>query len=355
MILIDIKINLSKVIQPGTIYFVEERDLLGFATPNYVKIGLVKDNLKGRSSDDRKDEHQTGNPRPLVVVDSINTEANVSTLETMIHQSLAMYRHRGEWFVKPNGELKLFIDKAKYLNDILSKGFKKLIDIDALSKEEDNGIEIDTTKEIIEIHNELININLQLKKIDERKKIIELTLRNLTGNIAKNIEGICCYKFKKGSSRLDNKKFEIDHPKIFEKLAKESINPNFNLKRQSTFKKSQKRIELENNIKMQKNNGHLETLDNNQETKNLHHQWLYSHVLRQPLESKRDDLISNLKLICGTNYGIKDICSWSRKKIKKVSKSDLKDFDNKFIDKYIYKSNDGFSFSVNPFRPYKFN
>ena len=39
--------------QPGTIYFVEERDLLGFPTPNYVS-GLVKENEKGRSSDDKK-------------------------------------------------------------------------------------------------------------------------------------------------------------------------------------------------------------------------------------------------------------------------------------------------------------
>ena len=35
--------------QPGTIYFVEEKDLLGFPTPNYVKIGLVKENEKGTS------------------------------------------------------------------------------------------------------------------------------------------------------------------------------------------------------------------------------------------------------------------------------------------------------------------
>ena len=139
--------------QPGTIYFVEERDLLGFPTPNYVKIGLVKENEKGRSSDDRKDEHQTGNPRPLVVVDSIDTEANVSTLETMIHQSLAMHRHRGEWFVKPNGELKLFLEKAKNLNNIVFNKVEKSIKIDVFSKKEDNGIEIDATKEINEIHN----------------------------------------------------------------------------------------------------------------------------------------------------------------------------------------------------------
>ena len=39
----------------GVIYFVEEKDLLGYSTPNYVKIGLVKDNQIGRSAEDRKD------------------------------------------------------------------------------------------------------------------------------------------------------------------------------------------------------------------------------------------------------------------------------------------------------------
>ena len=89
-----------------------------------------------------------------------------------------------------------------------------------LSKKEDNGIEIDATKEILEIHAELINTNLQLKKLDEEKKIIELTLRTFTGSIAKNIDGISNYKYKKGSSRFDNKKFEIDHPILFQNLVK---------------------------------------------------------------------------------------------------------------------------------------
>jgi len=31
----------SKLNNPGIIYFVEEKDLLGYSTPNYVKIGLV--------------------------------------------------------------------------------------------------------------------------------------------------------------------------------------------------------------------------------------------------------------------------------------------------------------------------
>ena len=42
----------SKLNNPGIIYFVQEKDLLGYSTPNYVKIGLVKDNEIGRSGED---------------------------------------------------------------------------------------------------------------------------------------------------------------------------------------------------------------------------------------------------------------------------------------------------------------
>ena len=58
----------SKLNNPGIIYFVQEKDLLGYSTPNYVKIGLVKENEIGRSGEDRKDEHQTGNPDLFILL-----------------------------------------------------------------------------------------------------------------------------------------------------------------------------------------------------------------------------------------------------------------------------------------------
>ncbi len=39
-----------------------ERDLYGYPCGPYVKIGLVKGNDDGRSSFERRKEHQTGNP-----------------------------------------------------------------------------------------------------------------------------------------------------------------------------------------------------------------------------------------------------------------------------------------------------
>jgi len=345
---------LSTQKQPGTIYFVEEKDLLGFPTPNYVKIGLVKENEKGRSSIDRRDEHQTGNPRPLIVVDSLETNANVSTLETMIHQALAMFRHRGEWFVKPNGKLKPFLEKANSLENIVQTKIDNLISIDEFSDIEDSGIEIDPSEEIINLHKELTCINEQIKTLDEEKKIIELTFRNFGGAKAKEIDGICSYKYKKGSQRLLTKRFQEDHPELFEKYSRDSITSNFTIKKQPTFIKKKLRSELEENLKLQVNNGNYEVIENNDETKTLHHQWLSIMVAKQPLEIKKESLITELKLECGENKGIKNICSWSRKKSKKLSKSDLKNLKQDFLEKYLETTKDSFSFVVNPFRPYTF-
>ena len=49
------------------IYFMTERDLFGYPCGPYVKIGLVKGNDDGRSSFERRKEHQTGNPREIII------------------------------------------------------------------------------------------------------------------------------------------------------------------------------------------------------------------------------------------------------------------------------------------------
>ena len=58
---------------------------------------LCKDrsgNDDGRSSFERRKEHQTGNPREIIVEAEVKTHAQVSTLN-FIHQRLAKYRIHG--------------------------------------------------------------------------------------------------------------------------------------------------------------------------------------------------------------------------------------------------------------------
>jgi hypothetical protein len=80
----------------GTLYFITERDPFGDRSGSDVKIGLVRENDTGRSSLDRLLEHQTGNPRILVVAESLATSAPISVFETSVHQQLASHRVCGE-------------------------------------------------------------------------------------------------------------------------------------------------------------------------------------------------------------------------------------------------------------------
>ena len=101
----------------GFIYFMTEKDLFGYACGPYVKIGLVKGNDDGRSSFDRRKEHQTGNPREIVIEEEIKTKAQVSTLESLIHQRLAKYRIHGEWFNYSDEGVKPYVEIAKKINN----------------------------------------------------------------------------------------------------------------------------------------------------------------------------------------------------------------------------------------------
>jgi hypothetical protein len=99
----------------GTLYFISEVDVLSGQTFDYYKIGLVKESRQGDSLD-RAGEHQTGNPRRLIVRSEIETPA-INDLETMMHDLYATERIFGEWFVLPGASFKKTVAKAQAVAD----------------------------------------------------------------------------------------------------------------------------------------------------------------------------------------------------------------------------------------------
>ena len=80
----------------GELYFMEEIDVLTSERSGYFKLGLVKTARQGDSAT-RLSEHQTGNPRRLELVETVQTVA-INDLETSMHHRLARQRILGEWF-----------------------------------------------------------------------------------------------------------------------------------------------------------------------------------------------------------------------------------------------------------------
>ena len=82
----------------------------------YIKIGKINPNNTGRSSLDRMKEHQGGNPRSLNERYVLSTLADISKLESTLHNSFSTKRVRDEWFITDGGNIDPFVEKAKEIN-----------------------------------------------------------------------------------------------------------------------------------------------------------------------------------------------------------------------------------------------
>ena len=229
-----------------------ERDLFGYQCGPYVKIGLVKGNDDGRSSFERRKEHQTGNPREIIVEAEVKTHAQVSTLESLIHQRLAKHRIHGEWFNYGEDGIKPYVELTKEINKDLEEQIEDNFLISQYALIEDNGEELKPSSEAKDIHHELLKTKEQIIKFKNEKELSNLKLRSFDKKFSRDVDGICFYEKIKPQEKFDRANFEKDHPKIFEQLSVEVITPNFTIKKDLKNKKSEEMKKLEELIKGQK-------------------------------------------------------------------------------------------------------
>lgn len=86
--------NIVEINQPGTIYFIGEKE--NDIRTSFVKVGYVRSH---RNIKDRILELNTGNPRKLILLDYIDDVPRVSEIETICHKMLYSKRVHGEWFI----------------------------------------------------------------------------------------------------------------------------------------------------------------------------------------------------------------------------------------------------------------
>jgi len=333
-----------------------ERDLFGYPCGPYVKIGLVKGNDDGRSSFERRNEHQTGNPREIIVEAEVETYAQVSTLESLVHQRLAKYRIHGEWFNYGEDGIQPYVELTKKINEDLEGQIKDNLLINHYALIEDNGEELKPSAEAKDIHNELLEAKKEIIKIKNVKDLAKLKLRSFDRNFFKDVEGICFHEKIKPQEKFDKVNFEKDHPDIFKKLSVDIINSSFNIKKDLKNKKSEEFKKLEELIEGQKfiNEDSFDSINRNKDLIKLHSRWLDAHVELQPFEFKKKLLENKLKVLVGESQGIKDICSWKRKKKKQITKNAVLKYDSALANKYISLGEPQIRFIVNDYRPYYF-
>ena len=340
----------------GFIYFMTERDLFGYPCGPYVKIGLVKGNDDGRSSFDRRKEHQTGNPREIIIEAEVKTYAQVSTLESLVHQRLAKNRIHGEWFNYGEDGIHPYVELTKEINKDLESELENDLKINDYSGIQDNGEEIKPSSDAEDIHNEFLKVKAKFLKIKGEKDLAVLKLRSFNKEFCRDIDGICSYEKIKPSEKLESVIFKKDHPDIFEKLCTKKIKGPLLVKKdlQQTLSKEFK--DIQETIKVQKflEDSSKRLLKRDEYAMKLHQEYLEAHALLQPIEYKKKLFENKLKLLTGENQGIQKICSWKRRIIKNLSKIDLLNYDFELTQKYITKKKSAIRFKVNDYRPYPF-
>jgi hypothetical protein len=340
--------------EQGYIYFVGEKDIESGQHLDLVKIGLVK-KVDERTSQDRLSEHQTGNPRELVLLHNIEVPA-VSTIEKMLHKHYAKFNIRGEWFKFRQEDIAKALNTLNEYKKEIAENLEYFENANKLKDQESNDQQKKSNKEIDEIYYKYWENDFKLKvclEINDKIKkqafaIYDQPEAAVEAGIEKPEPKISEYVIKtprKPSEKIDEDKLkENEYEKYNEfcittfKIVQKFIP---NQKHNFTFYIENIDLELSEFIKntelifgMQSSNiKFFEEL-------NRYRMILSGYIAE--FEWK-DELYKNkLKNFCGLYENIENICTWRRVN-KATTKFDTTEFKKKYPEiasKYtFYKEN----------------
>ena len=308
----------------GELYFIREQDPLTREISDYVKIGLVKDN-GGRTSESRLEEHQTGNPRDLII-HAVVTTSSIIAVETTMHGIYAPKRVNGEWFKLTNNELADAVETAKGLADEVAIFSDQIASSDALSKILSDGNAIEATPEMLTLYGLLNNSTLIVKEYEKLKKSLDSIMIHAinSGDDVGNLAS----KQVRNTKVFDELMFKSDFPEIYKNFVfvETTLNQRFIPVKPTqqpvlslidpvfyTFASEFKR-ELEQDLRDNQNLHSLNRILLSIYTRAVWDKELYT---------------AQLKTLCGTSKEIIGICKWNREK-KQTEKFDKKKFQENY-------------------------
>lgn len=294
----------------GELYFIREQDFLTQELSQYVKIGLIKDN-GDRSSVDRLIEHQTANPRKLILFEVLTTPAIIEVEKTM-HGLMAPYRVSGEWFHLSDIELEKAITTAKSLVD----EFKLNLDVLKTADELDSALSDDTVLEptsktlsyFEKYHRAKVMVSEyeSLKKKFDQLLLIAIESGQNIGNIAS--------KQSRATSKFDEERLKLDFPEIYAEFLIDKETPSKRFLPAKTEESleiseiSPEFFELTRQFNALLDSGAV-TRANSSEFHNVYRH-LTVHYYRSLLDVEISE--ANIKTECGFSREISGICKWKR-------------------------------------------
>lgn len=204
-------INLSS----GDIYFIGEIDVRTNELSPYYKIGLVHEN-DDKGVDQRISQHQTGNPRQLILLRSIKT-ACVSKVETFLHRSFATLHVSGEWFELDSASLRDATSLCETLSLDASRRIPFVQTAATVSKELSNGQSIEPTHEQSSLHKRLLTMRYGSKLCNQLAELVVSVLDDLTEG-GSDTSLYLTRQNRKGKMIFNERLFLENHPNLHAKF-----------------------------------------------------------------------------------------------------------------------------------------
>jgi hypothetical protein len=298
----------------GEIYFIAEEPSLTTPTVR-VKIGLVRES-DSRDSQDRLLDHQTGNPRSLVLIKAIKT-ARVSHVENSLHQRYAGRRGIGEWFELTKTELDSAIAECSQLAEQQSVHLPVIQQAEALKHVTRSGSVVPATEESIAWHRTyqvakasesvFVDLKSQYKKLIESAHEAGLDVNRYAA-------------ISRSRMRLESW-FLAHHKDAYDVCKRTSKSESFKVKN--------------TNIGAALAIGHTELAEEFQakivewrpgnDLDNLHQMFLETRRPSTTWKEEKDLANAHLKVLCGLDLGIEGICAWTPIVSKRFSSEIAKD------------------------------
>jgi len=314
------------ILTPGQLYFINEQDIQTGTRSNYYKIGIVRD-ADGRDSKNRLLEHQTGNPRKLCIVETLNMPA-VEAVETNLHYLFASKRVMGEWMSFTSDELKGAIAKAKELAAQMQENLKDFEKAEKLKNVVSISKILPPTPEAEDLYATCMNFKVVIASCNE---VLEMYQEYIRKAIQKGVDvgDKANLQTRAGAKKFDPKLFESKYPALYKKyfITSASVSGPFRLKADKNWNFDLSTLEPEQVELLADFKNQLETADLTMESGfTLHSKHLGVVEIKKYAEWESQMANTKLRVLTGETDGIEEICTWKRelKETTSLDKEKLK-------------------------------
>ena len=297
-------------LKSGEIYFIREQ--VGGEYTEFTKIGKVAEK-PGRNSLDRAKEHQTGNPRPLVPIEAVQT-VFVSEVENTLHREFAPKRILpGEWFILNAAEIATAIARCGELSAANAQLIPLFEQADALKGKVSNADLAPANDEAATWAKAYRRARHGLKLFSETKQRFQDYL------VEANSRGVDVADFveigQAAGRRSYRELFEQNYPELVVKYTSTmtevsgmvTVKPVRN-EIFSTDGELADVVTLTNSL-MQSIN---DSSDRREEIVIMHALYLSLLSVEPLLEKHKEVAKAHLMLLCGESAGIEELCAWRR-------------------------------------------